>query len=517
MTKPGSGAMSQRCLLEAENIRKSFPGVVALDGVTIRLRAGEIHGLVGRNGAGKSTLVHILTGLLQPDSGRIFFDGVEYRMSPARARQLGIALVPQHPELVPSLSVAENIFCGHLPTTRGGFISLKNLMADALKHLQRIGLAINPSDSVEELSVVQRQFVAIAKALASQAKLIILDEPTAVLSRQEAELLFTLIQQLRALGTTFLYISHYLEEIFLLCDNVTILRDGRVVGQAPTEQLTLDRVIELMTGEPKELPRHSTALEPTERAVLQVENLRHPRAYYDVSFSLYAGEIIGAAGLESSGVHEFGRSLFGLEHWTAGTVYLNGRPYFPRDPYEALRSGLAYLPRDRREEGILPNLSVMENITLTVLRRLTTKLGFLNRDRQSQEAARFVEELEIRTPSLSQPVEYLSGGNQQKVVFAKLAITQPAVFVLDSPTHGIDIRAKFEVLALIARLAAAGCAVLLISDEVDELTAICHRIVVFYRGTISTIIDGTAARQNPGVVLKAIEGGYSDASLAPTL
>jgi ribose transport system ATP-binding protein len=509
--------MSQRWLLEAQNIRKTFPGVVALDGVTIRLQAGEIHGLVGRNGAGKSTLVHILTGLLQPDSGRLCFDGVEYRMSPARARQLGIALVPQHPELVPSLSVAENIFCGHLPTTRRGFISWENLASDALTYLQRIGLSINPSLSVEELSVVERQFVAIAKALASQARLIILDEPTAVLSRQEAQSLFGLIRQLGTLGTTFLYISHYLEEIFLLCDNVTILRDGRVVGQAPTEQLTLDRVIELMTGESKEIPDHVTAVVPTERPVLQVQNLRHPRAYSDVSFSVRAGEILGAAGLESSGVHEFGRSLFGLEHWTGGTVYLNGRPYFPRDPYEALRSGLAYLPRDRREEGIVPNLSVAENITLTVLRRLTTKLGFLDRDRQRQEAARFVDALEIRAASLSQPVEYLSGGNQQKVVFAKLAITQPTVFVLDSPTHGIDIRAKFEVLALIARLAAAGCAVLLISDEVDELTEICHRIVVFYRGTITTIIDGSAARHNPGLVLKAIEGGYFDASLAPTL
>ena len=491
------------------DIVKSFPGVRALDHVDFAVRAGEIHALVGKNGAGKSTLMHILTGLYAPDRGQIAVRGELIEpMTTARAKEAGIVLVAQHAKFVPGLSIAENIFCGDLPRTRAGFVDWRRLYREANERLERVGLTIDVRRKMEGLSVAERQMIEIARALFADASVIILDEPTAPLPKHEVEVLFRFVRRQRERGASFIYISHYMEEVFALADRVTVLRNGEVVGVHPVSELTQPALVRLISGQDVERFRRKPA-GGDGRPVLEIGGLTRAGAYQDVDLTLHAGEVVGLTGLEGSGNGALARALFGLEPLGDGNVRLEGKAYRAEQPGEALARGLAYLPRDRHGLGIVAIQSVRDNITLPVLARLADRLGFLHPAAEGRLAGQFVATLGIKTPGLSQPVEFLSGGNQQKVVVAKLVATQPKVLLLDEPTQGVDVQAKVEILKIVDGLAREGVAIAIVSDELGELIDMCDRILVFYRGRIAAEFRKGEPTTTHERILQTIEGGMS--------
>lgn len=493
--------------VEMRGIVKRFPGVVALDHVNFRVRRGEIHGLVGKNGAGKSTLMHVLTGLYQADEGEIRIGGESIApITPERARNAGVAIVPQHAQLIPGLSIAENIFAGRPPTSRVGFVDWKRMFREAAERLAQFDVYLDVTRLVEGLSVAERQTIDIARALFADASVIILDEPTAPLPKDDVDLLFDFVRRQRARGVSFIYISHYLEEVFRLCDRVTILRDGSVVGDYPVNELDQATLVRLISGQNVGRfgrERQEGRIGPP---VLVIDGLSSPGRYENVHLTLHAGEIVGITGLEGSGKSELAHGLFGLDSIGTGRILLDGRPYVVHAPHEALACGLAYLPRDRHGMGIVGPRSVQENISLAVLRRILGFLGFLRAADEAALARHYIDALGIVVSSPNQPIESLSGGNQQKAVVAKLAATRPKVLLLDEPTQGVDVQAKVEIFRIIDDLARHGVAVAVISDEVNELLDICDRIVVMYRGMISAEFAVGEAETTPERVLLAIEG-----------
>jgi len=496
-------------VVELRGIGKRFPGVRALDRVDFAVRRGEIHALVGKNGAGKSTLVHILTGIVPPDEGEIRVRGeLISPMTPARARQAGIVLVAQHAHAVPGLSIAENIFCGDLPTSRTGFVDWRRLYREAAERLARVGLDLDVQRTMEGLSVAERQMIEIARALFADASVVILDEPTAPLPKHEVALLFRFVRRQREAGASFVYISHYLEEVFELADRVTTLRNGRVVGSQPVGGLSQPALIRLISGQEVDRFRRSRRTDGL-RPVLEIDHLSRPGQYDDLSLALSAGEVVGLTGLEGCGKGALARGLFGLEPVGAGEVRLDGRPYRAQRPGTALRRGVAYLPRDRQGLGIVASRSVRDNVTLAIVRRLANRLGFLGGGSERRVTERYVDALGIKTPSQEQPVEFLSGGNQQKVVVAKLVATRPKVLLLEEPTQGVDVQAKVEILRIVDELARDGVAVAIISDEVGELLDVCDRIVVMYRGRVVAQFRGDDPATTHERVLAAIEGGQA--------
>ncbi|MCY7417594.1 MAG: sugar ABC transporter ATP-binding protein [Chloroflexi bacterium] len=504
------GATAAPPAIDLLEITKSFPGVRALDGVSFDVLPGEIHALVGKNGAGKSTLMHILTGLYAPDSGEIHVQGrhIEH-MTTALAKRSGIALVAQHANFVPALTVAENVFAGALPTRRGGFIDWPGLRREAAMRLERFGLNVDVERPMESLSVAERQMIEIARALFSDATVVILDQPTAPLPTHQVQMLFDFVRRQRDEGASFIYISHYLEEVFELADRVTVLRNGQVGGAAPIDALSQPDLIRLISGtdvERFQRPRRATVGAP----VLTIAGLSRVRAYEDVWLTLHAGEVVGLTGLEGSGPGSLARGLFGLEPMGTGTVTLDGAPYRGTDPGKALASGVAYLPRDRHGLGIVAIRSVRDNASLSVLGRLTNRLGFVDGARERDLVQGYIDLLAIKTPRMSTPIENLSGGNQQKVVVAKLAATEPRVLLLDEPTQGVDVQAKVEILRIVDELTRRGVAVAIVSDELYELTDMCDRIVVFYRGRITREFHKGSPEMTPERVLDAIEGGMGE-------
>jgi len=499
-------------VVDLRDITKSFPGVRALDRVGLDVKQGEVHALVGKNGAGKSTLMHILTGLYEPDSGDIRIRGERIdHMSTARARQVGIALVAQHAKFVPALSVAENVFAGALPTRRGGFVDWSGLRREAASRLARFGLQVDVRRPMETLSVAERQMIEIARALFAGATVVILDEPTAPLPKHEVQMLFDFVRRQRDAGASFIYISHYLEEVFDLADRVTVLRNGRVAGSAAIADITQPELIRLISGtnvERFQRPRRDTVGVP----VLSISGLTRPRTYQDVSLTLHAGEVVGLTGLEGSGPGALARGLFGLEPVGLGAITIDAAPYRPTHPGQALARGVAYLPRDRHGLGIVAIRSVRDNTSLSVLGRLTNRLGFLDAGRERSLVQGYIDALGVKTPSMSTAIENLSGGNQQKIVVAKLAATEPRVLLLDEPTQGVDVQAKVEILRIVDDMTKRGVAVGIISDELNELTDICDRILVFYRGRITREFRKGAGDMTPERILDAIEGGMAEAT-----
>jgi ABC-type sugar transport system ATPase subunit len=494
-------------VVEMREIVKRFPGVLALDRVDFAVAPGEIHALVGKNGAGKSTLMHILTGIYPADSGEIRVRGGRIEaMTPARAREAGIALVAQHAKFVPALSIAENIFSGSLPTSRSGFVDWKRLYADAAARLRQFGLDIDVRRRMESVSVAERQMIEIARALFADASVIVLDEPTAPLPKHDVQLLFDFVRRQRGRGASFIYISHYLEEVFALTDRVTVLRNGRNIGVFPTATLSQAELVRLISGaevERFQRPPRSGVGNP----VLRVSSLSRPGAYEALDLVLHEGEVVGLTGLEGAGNGALARGLFALEPLGAGVVTIDDRPFVARQPAEALALGIAYLPRDRHGLGIVGIQSVRDNISLSVLDRLRTALGFLSPRQTSALVERFIRALGIKTPSQDQPVEFLSGGNQQKVVVAKLVATEPRVLLLDEPTQGVDVQAKVEILRIVDELTTRGVAVAIVSDELNELIDMCDRILVFYRGRIVREFHKGEPAMTPSQILAAIEGG----------
>ena len=474
-------------LLQVDGVSKSFWGIGVLDGIKLDVRPAEVHAVTGENGAGKSTLMKIIAGLERPDAGVVHFRG------------RGIAMIHQELQFFPDLTVAENIWMGHEPVRRlGGWLDKKAMLLDARELLSRLGVSVDPALPMRNLSVAEQQCVEIAKALARQADLIIMDEPTSALSAHEAESLFRIILDLKNRGVAIIYISHRLPEVLQLADRITVLRDGRLITTQPAVDLNEDRLIALMVGRELETRNPKTPAEPGE-VILEVKNLTRPGAFRDVSFSLRRGEILGLAGLMGAGRSNVAAAIFGLAPATAGAIFVHGRPVRIQSPAHALAHGIAMVTEDRKEYGFVPNMSVEENITLSSLRR-HCRGPFLDRRAAEAAANRQIAALDVRSAGRDQPVKHLSGGNQQKVVLARALLTDPEIVILDEPTRGIDIGAKHEMHALIARLAHEGKAILLVSSEMNEILALSHRILVLREG--AAVAELAAAAATPDEILR---------------
>ncbi len=490
--------------VELRRVAKHFGGITAVEGVDLTVQRGEVHSLVGENGAGKSTLMKIIDGVQRPDAGTVSIDGSVVRFSSVHdAERAGIAMIPQELELFPELTVSENLYVGRpRPRTRLGLIDRRQMRQRASQLFQRLGVVIDPDASVAGLRAATRQLVAIARAMLADARVLIMDEPTASLTEQEAERLFSIVADLSEQGVAIIYVSHRLEEIFRISDTVSVLRDGHLIKTAPVGEFTRAELIRLMVGRSLEqlYSRHRTAAgEP----VLEIANLTRPREFEDVSLTVHAGEIVGLAGLIGAGRTELAHALFGVAPAATGTITLNGRQVRPRSPQEAQDLGIAYVPEERRADGVVLPFSIAQNISFGSLERLT-RFGLVNRSAEKALAERFRTELAIRAPSVSSPVGQLSGGNQQKVVVAKALARDPSVLILDEPTRGVDVGAKAEIYRLIDDLAASGKAILLISSELPEVLSMADRIIVLREGRVMIELDHRDA--TPELVAAAATG-----------
>lgn len=484
-------------LLRAISVYKSYSGVQALADVSFELRAGEVHALVGENGAGKSTLIKIITGAVEADAGRLEIDGREVAgNSPAVARGLGVAAIYQQPALFPDLTVAENIALGIEGGSWWRRINWRARKTSASALLTRAGARISPDATADSLSMPEQQLVEIARALSAEAKILIMDEPTASLTEQEVANLFQVIRELRAAGVGIIYISHRLDELPVIADRVTVLRDGRTIETREMSDVDRQTLIRLMVG------RELTAIFPKRdvpigEVVLEARALgSYLSGVRDVNFDLRAGEILGFAGLVGSGRTELAETLFGLKPKDSGQVLLHGVRVEITSPAKAVRHGIAYVPEDRRRHGVILEMPVIANTTLAVLRSIS-RHGFLNFRDERALARAFAEQLGVKTPSLFTPAGDLSGGNQQKIALARWLATKPSVLILDEPTQGVDVGAKSEIHKLIVELAAQGVAIIMISSELPEILGMSDRIAVMRAGTIVRVLAaGEATQQN---------------------
>jgi ABC-type sugar transport system ATPase subunit len=507
-------AIATEPILEAENIDKRFPGVHALDNVSLTITPGEVHAVVGENGAGKSTLMKILAGAYGPDRGTIRIDGEAVTIeNPRAAQDLGIITIYQELSLVDALSVGENVFLGDLPTRSGGSwrVDWPTVWSRAAELLERVGLRIRPQTRVRDLSVAQKQMVEIARALARNVRVLILDEPTSSLTERETEKLFEIISQLRNRGVGIIYISHRLGEVFRIAQQVTVLRDGIVVGSLPVRDASEELLVRMMVG--RDLARLFTEARASDAPVrLEVRGLSRRGVLHDVSLSLRGGEIVGLAGLVGAGRTELARCLFGADSISEGEILLDGAKVDIRSPGHAVDLGIALVPEDRKLQALILGMGVRENLSLPVLDRLGSPF-VPSRRRERALASDYIRSLTIRTPHMEQRVSALSGGNQQKVVIARWLATKPKVLILDEPTRGIDVGAKAEVHALIARLAEQGVAILMISSELPEILGMSHRILVMRGGRIVAEIPRQDATEES---IMAAATGQADHSAKAT-
>ena len=482
-------------LVRLQGISKSFPGVKALDGVSFDVLPGEVHALMGENGAGKSTLMKILSGAYQPDAGMIEVEGRPVRIhNPAESARLGIGMIYQELTVLPNLDVGRNLLLGREPLARLGQIDRRKLYAEALRILADLELDINPYTPLDELSMGQRQMVEIARVVASEPRVLIMDEPTSSLGKQEEEVLFNLIHKLRSRNVAIVYISHRMDEVFLLADRITVLRDGRHITTQSAADLTRSELIRLMVGRNIEESWRSTGLRSAGEVVLEARNMRCGRRLRNANITLRAGEVVGVAGLVGAGRTQLARVLFGVDRPEAGEIRMNGRPVHFRTPVDAIRAGVAYVPEDRKGLGLVLNNTVRFNLMLASLHEMA-QWGVLRNSRIGALYREWVERLGIRAASPETIVETLSGGNQQKVVLAKWLARRPHVLILNEPTRGIDVGSKAEVHGLIREIAAQGVAVMMISSELPEVLAISDRIVVMWNGETMGELDATIATE----------------------
>ncbi len=472
-------------VVELRAITKIFGSIAAVRDVSFAIQPGEVHALVGENGAGKSTLMKIIDGVQPPTSGEVLVDGRAVTFSSVRdAEHAGVAMIPQELELFTELTVAENLYVGRpRPRIHIGLIDYKAMRDKARELFDRLGVEINPNAPVSGLRAATRQLVAIARALLADARVLIMDEPTASLTDQEAQRLFRVVADLSASGVAVIYISHRLDEIFQISDTISVLRDGQLLQTEPTTNYDHRKLIQLMVGRPLE-QLYARTRSPIGKPVLEVTNLTRPGDFTDISFTVHAGEILGLSGLIGAGRTEVAHAIFGLAPHSTGMIRLNGEQVQIRSPQRAQELGIAYVPEERRAEGLILPFSIATNITFASLEKVT-RFGLVNRKAERQLATRFEKELSIRTSSLDKPVGLLSGGNQQKVVVAKALAREPSVLILDEPTRGVDVGAKAEIYRLIDDLAAAGKAVLLISSELPEVLSMADRIIVLQEGTMA--------------------------------
>ncbi len=489
------GAQLPAPVLELRGVSKRFPGVVALDDVQFELRAGEVHVLVGENGAGKSTLVKILSGIYQPDQGEVLLDGRPIRLVDPHAAQLfGISTVHQELNLAPNLDVGRNIFLGREPMRGPGIIDWATLYRDAAVQLQSLGVRLDPHMRVSRLGVALQQMTEIAKALVAKARVLILDEPTAAITAEEAETLFRLVDRLKANGASIILISHHLEDATRVGDRVTVFRDGKYVITLPMAETSQGELIRLMVG--RELTQQYPKEPPVIGEVaLRVDGLCRTGVLDDISFEVRRGEILGIAGLVGAGRTEVARAVFGIDRIDAGRLKVKGREVRIKNPATAIKLGLALLPEDRKQQGLILKLSVADNIAVVAPDKLPSPPGLVFPARRVKVARRFIASLRIRTPGPGQRVVFLSGGNQQKVVLAKWLLTEADIFFFDEPTRGIDVGAKGEVYRLMNQLLANGAAIVMISSELPEILGMSDRILVMRGGRIVAELDGPTATQ----------------------
>lgn len=470
-------------LLEMIDITKEFPGVKALNEVTLRIRPGEIHALMGANGAGKSTLMKILAGIYSPDSGNIILRGEKVTIkNPAHAKQMGISIVFQELNVLPDLSVLENIFIGR-EELRFGTYNWSKMKKEAQEILDSLGVEIDINSKVGNLPIAQQQMVEIVKAVSTNAELLILDEPTSSLSVKEVETLFDIIEKLHKRGVAIVYISHRLEEIYRVTEMITLIRDGKRIFADTIENVPRDRLVTGIMGResgaefPDRMPKIGEEL-------LRVEGLTSKGHFEDISFSLRAGEILGFSGLVGAGRTEVGKSIFGELSYQSGAIYVDGELFKPKSARDAILKKIAYATEDRKMEGLMLGRSIRENESLASLDHIAKLFGFINKKRERKGVIEMSKRLTVKTPSIEQKAENLSGGNQQKVCLAKWLLTRPRIMILDEPTRGIDVGAKAEFYNIIAQLADQGLGVIIISSEENELMGLCDRILVLREGTL---------------------------------
>lgn len=507
---PSPATLLSEPVLSLDAIIKDFPGVRALSSVSLDLFAGEVTALVGENGAGKSTVVKLLTGIYQPDGGVIRLEGKPVSLStPIDAAHSGITAIHQETVLFDDLSVAENIFIGHSPSTRFGMVDWKTMNSDAAALLTRIGSTVKPTTLLRDLGIANKHLVAIARALSIDAQVVIMDEPTAALSHKEIEELYLLVEQLKSDGKAILFITHKFDEIFRLADRYTVFRDGELVGAGLINDTNSDKLVELMVGRSISSVFPSRTNELGE-LILEVEGYSHPTEFDDISFMLHRGEILGFYGLVGAGRSEFMQALFGITRPCAGTMSINGQQLVPKSPADAIAHGLVYVPEDRGTQGAITALSIVDNVALPSL-RLTSNKGFVRIANEYALARQYTQRLELKAAALDQRVGELSGGNQQKVVIAKWLATQPQVIILDEPTKGIDIGSKAAVHAFMRELASQGLAVIMVSSEIPEIIGMSDRIIVMREGRQVAEID--QQHVSPELLVRSA-AGIDEASIA---
>jgi len=491
-----SGAVpNSEYLLAAEGVRKEFPGVVALDDVTFRLKRGSVHALMGENGAGKSTLMKILAGIYHPDRGSVKLKGVEIQLqSPLDALENGIAMIHQELNLMAPMTVAENIWIRREPLTRLGFVDHKEMNRKTAELFNRLNIAIHPQTKVGELSVANRQMVEIAKAVSYESDVLIMDEPTSALTEREVAHLFEIIRGLRDQGIGIVYITHKMNELFEIADEFSVFRDGKYIGTHASSDVTRDDIIRMMVG------REITQMFPKEDVplgdvVLSVKNLTLDGVFRDVSFEVRAGEILGVAGLVGSGRSNVAESLFGVTPASSGTIEIDGKPVRIDSPTEAIRHRMAFLTEDRKETGCLLILNVLENMQLAVLQDKFVRNGFVEQGALSAQCEDMCRKLRVKTPDMNERIENLSGGNQQKVLIGRWMLTNPRILILDEPTRGIDVGAKAEIHRLVTEMTRNGVAVIMISSEMPEVLGMSDRIMVMHEGRVTGFLDRAEATQ----------------------
>jgi len=480
-------------VLEMRGITKSFPGVRALDGVDFGLKSGETHVIMGENGAGKSTFIKIITGVHTSDNGEIYLYGKKVNIrNPKDSLDLGIAAIYQHSTGYPHLSVTENIFLGHEKISkRTKTIQWNRMHNEAEEYLKSLGADIDPRVQLGALSVAQQQIVEIAKALSTNAKIIIMDEPTAALTRRESEQLYKIVDQLKEKGTSVIFISHRFEDMFRVADRVTVLRDGKYIGTWNRDEINANDIIVAMVG------REISQIFPPKKAVIgeelfRVENLSKTGYFKDISFSVHRGEIVGLTGLVGAGRSEVCQALFGIISYDSGAVYLEGKEIKVTSPLQAMELGIGYLPEDRQQQGLILNWEIVKNITLPTLEQYSNR-GWINPEREAKAAEEYSKKLNVKANSVYTPVSSLSGGNQQKVIIAKLLSAELKVIILDEPTKGVDVGAKVAIYEIINSLAEQGYGIILVSSEMPEILGMCDKIVVMREGRITAVFDGKEA------------------------
>lgn len=478
-------------ILEVKDVSKIFPGVKALDHVSLKVRKGEIHAFVGENGAGKSTLMKILNGNYKKDEGSIWIDGKEVEIHcPDDAREVGISIIFQELNLVPHLSIAENIFMGRLCRNGKRMINWKRVYQEADTLMEQIGYPIDTRTLVGKLSVAQKQMVEIAKAISyPNTKLILMDEPSATLTNRECEKLFEVIRGLKEQGVSVIYISHKLEEIGELCEWVTILRDGKIIDTGAVSDFTRDEMISKMIGREITNKFPKRIGEPRDKEILRVEGLSRQGVISNISFSLKEGEVLGFAGLVGAGRTEIAKAVTGIDYVDTGEIYVDGKRVKIKNPKDALKAGIAYLSEDRKQEGLVLKAPIKWNISMANMNRILS-MGVINERKDETIADEMIESILIKTPSREQYAMNLSGGNQQKIVIAKWLNTDARIFIFDEPTRGIDVGAKYEIYVLINQLVREGKSVIIISSELPEVLEMSDRVLVINKGKVAAELIG---------------------------